>query len=198
MKLDMIQVFKLALITIVGWAATVAVGLIFYGGNVFRPSSVAFAFFSFGLSGAFIFAFYHVRTVSETMAAAVLVSAVQFITGAAWFPWLNALVWSYGVNMPVVALAFMFERKLAHFKQAKFTVVALVYSVMFVLLTLIVSVLGGVEVLPASLFRDNWLDGLLIGLGLGLGVEGAESFIHSWEEHRGTRHVQQQTKPSQS
>jgi predicted RND superfamily exporter protein len=88
--------------------------------------------------------------------------------------------------MPVVALAFMFERKLAHFKQAKFTVVALVYSVMFVLLTLLVTVLSGVEMMPASLFRDNWVDGLLIGLGLGLGVEGAEAFIHSWEEHRGS------------
>lgn len=189
MKLDRLQVFKLTLITAVGWAATVAVGLIVYGGNVFRPSSVAFAFLSYGLSGAFIFAVYHVRNVSETITAAVLVSAVQFIVGTAWFPWLNALVWSYGVNMPVVALAFMFERKLAHFKQAKFTVVALVYSVMFVLLTLIVAVLGGVEMLPASLFRDNWLDGLLIGLGLGLGVEGAESFIHSWEEHRNSSRV---------
>ncbi len=186
MKLDMVQVFKLALITVVGWAATVAVGLIVYGGNVFRPSSVAFAFLSYGLSGAFIFAFYHVRNVSETIVAAVLVSAAQFIVGMLWFPWLNALVWSYGVNMPVVALAFMFERKLAHFKQAKFTVVALVYSVMFVLLTLLVTVLSGVEMMPASLFRDNWLDGLLIGLGLGLGVEGAETFIHSWEEHRST------------
>lgn len=186
MKLDMVQVFKLALITVVGWAATVAVGLIVYGGNVFRPSSVAFAFLSYGLSGAFIFAFYHVRNVSETITAAVIVSTAQFIVGMLWFPWLNALVWSYGVNMPVVALAFMFERKLAHFKQAKFTVVALVYSVMFVLLTLLVTVLSGVEMMPASLFRDNWLDGLLIGLGLGLGVEGAEAFIHSWEEHRST------------
>ncbi|HXF99169.1 MAG TPA: hypothetical protein VNL69_00225 [Bacteroidota bacterium] len=184
MKLDALQLFKLALITVVGWAATVAVGLIVYGGDVFRPSSVAFAFLSYGLSGAFIFAFYHVRNVAETIMAAVIVSAAQFVVHLLWFPWLNALVWSYGVNMPVVALAFMFERKLAHFKQAKFTVVALVYSVMFVLLTLLVAVLGGVEMLPASLFRDNWLDGLLIGLGLGLGVEGAESFIHSWEEHR--------------
>lgn len=184
MKLDALQLFKLALITVVGWAATVAVGLIVYGGDVFRPSSVAFAFLSYGLSGAFIFAFYHVRNVAETITAAVIVSAAQFVVHLLWFPWLNALVWSYGVNMPVVALAFMFERKLAHFKQAKFTVVSLVYSVMFVLLTLLVAVLGGVEMLPASLFRDNWLDGLLIGLGLGLGVEGAESFIHSWEEHR--------------
>jgi hypothetical protein len=88
------------------------------------------------------------------------------------------------VNLPVVILAFTFERKLAHFRQAKFTVVALVYSVMFVLLTLIVAVFTGVDLMPASLFRDNWIDGLLIGTGLGLGVEGAESFIHSWEEHK--------------
>ena len=184
MKFDLQQLFTLVLITVMGTAATVAVGLTMYGGNVFHPLSVGFAFLSFGLSGAFIFAFYHVRSVSNTIAAAVVVSAVQFVISTAWFPWVNCLIWSFGVNMPVVALAFVFERKLAHFKQAKFTVVALVYSVMFVLLTLLVAALTGVEMLPAKLFRDNSIDGLLIGLGLGLGVEGAEAFVRSWQEHR--------------
>jgi hypothetical protein len=184
MKATVQQLYKVLLITFSGTLASIAVGLLVYGGAVFNPTSVGFAFFSYGLSGAFIFAVNHVRSVSETVTAAVLASVVQFIIGSFWFPWLNALVWSFGVNMPVVALAFTFERRLAHFKQAKFVVVALVYSVMFVLLTLLVAVLTGVDLLPASLFRDNWIDGLLIGLGLGLGVEGAESFIHSWEQHK--------------
>jgi hypothetical protein len=183
MKPGIQQTFKLFLITFIGMAASVAVGLIVYGGNVFKPSSVGFAFLSFGLSGAFIFAFYHVWGAAGTVTAAALVSAIQFLVSLMWFPWLNALVWSFGVNMPVVALAFVFERKLAHFKQAKFTVVAITYSVMFVLLTLLVAALTGVEMLPAALFRDNWIDGLLIGLGLGLGIEAAEAFVHSWEEN---------------
>jgi len=187
MKFTWQDLFKLFLITFTGTAASIAVGLIVYGGKVFDPRSVSFAFFSFGLSGAFIFAFYHVRSVSETVVAAIVVSAIQFGIGTQWFPWANALVWSFGVNMPVVALAFTFERKLAHFRQAKFTVVALVYSVMFVLLTLLVAALTSIEMLPATLFRDNWIDGLLIGLGIGLGVEGAESFIHSWEEHQAAK-----------
>ncbi len=183
MKFTTGQFLKLALITVAGTAASVAVGLIVYGGDVFRPASTSFAYFSFGLSGALIFAFYRVRNFSEAFAAAVVVSSVQFIV-TIWFSWVNALVWSYGVNMPVVVLAFMFERKLAHFRQAKFVVVALVYSLVFVLLTLAVAVFTGVDLLPASLFRDNWIDGLLIGTGVGLGVEGAESLIHSWEEHK--------------
>lgn len=184
MKLDMQQLFKLLLITFMGTAASVAVGLMVYGGDVFKPTSASFAYFSFGLSGAFIFAFYHVRGVSETIIAAVIVSAIQFIVGTMWFPWLNAIVWSFGVNMPVVGLAFVFERKLAHFMQAKFTVVAITYSVMFTLLTLLVAALTGVEMLPARLFRDNSYDGLLIGLGLGLGIEAAEALVRSWEEHK--------------
>jgi hypothetical protein len=178
------QLFTLVLITFMGTAASVAVGLIVYGGNVFKPLSVSFAFFSFGLSGAFIFAFYHVRGVSETITAAVIASAIQFIVGTMWFPWLNAFIWSFGVNMPVVGLAFVFERKLAHFMQAKFSVVAITYSVMFTLLTLLVAVLTNVELMPAKLFRDNSYDGLLIGLGLGLGIEAAEALVHSYEEHR--------------
>lgn len=184
MKSDTQQLFKLLLITFTGTAATVAVGLIDYGGNVFTPSSVGFAFLSFGLSGAFIFAFYHVWGLKGTITAAALVSAMQFLVSLIWFPIVNALIWSFGVNMPVVALAFVFERKLAHFKQAKFTVVAITYSVMFVLLTLLVAALTGVEMMPSTLFRDNSIDGLLIGLGLGLGIEAAEALVKSWEEHK--------------
>ena len=190
MKLDMSQFLKLFLITFMGTAACIAVGLLVYGGGVFKPASVAFAFTSFGLSGAFIFAFYHVRGVSETITAAIVVSAIQFVVGTAWFPWLNAFLWSFGVNLPVVGLAFVFERKLAHFKQAKFSVVAITYSVMFVLLTLLVAALGGVEMMPAKLFRDNAYDGLLIGIGLGLGIEAAEALVHSYEEHK---HLQKQS-----
>jgi predicted RND superfamily exporter protein len=125
--------------------------------------------------------------VADTITVAVVVSAIQFVIGTLYFPWMNSLLWSFGVNMPVVALAFMFERKLAHFKQAKFVVVAILYSVMFVLLTLLVATLAGVEMMPASLFRDNAVDGLLIGLGVGLGIEAAEAFVHSWEEHKQIR-----------
>lgn len=177
------QLWKLILITVAGLAGSVIVGLLVYGGDVFRPASVAFAFVSFGLSGAFIFAFYHVRGLSETITTAVVVSAVQFIAATAWFPVLNAGIWSFGVNLPVVALAFLFERKLAVLRWGKFLVVAIVYGAMFVLLTLLVAVLLATETMPASVFRSNFVDGLFIGLGLGIGVQGGEAFIHSIEQH---------------
>ncbi len=184
MTITLQQLLRLLVLTISGMVASVVVGLLVYGGSVFEPSSVSFAFVSFGLSGAFIFAFYHVRGLSETITAAVVTSTIQFIVGTSWFPILNALLWSFGVNLPVVGLAFIFEKRLAHFKQAKFVVVGLVYGAMFVLLTLIVAALSGVDLLPARLFRDNFLDGLFIGLGLGIGVEVGEAFLHSVEIHR--------------
>ncbi len=187
MTITLHQVLRLLVLTISGMVASVVVGLLVYGGSVFQPQSVSFAFVSFGLSGAFIFAFYHVRGLSETITAAVAVSTIQFIIGTSWFPILNALLWSFGVNLPMVGLAFIFEKRLAHFKQAKFIVVGLVYGAMFVLLTLLVAVLSGVDMLPARLFRDNFLDGLFIGLGLGIGIEVGEAFLHSVEIHRGAK-----------
>jgi hypothetical protein len=178
------QLLRLMLITVTGTAGSVVIGLLIYGKGVFDPATIGFAFVSFGFSGGFIFAFYNVRGLSDTITAAVVLSVIQFVAASAWFPLLNAGIWSFGVNMPVVALAFVFERKLAALKQLKFVVVGIVYAAMFVLLTLVVGVLTGVETLPASVFQSNFLDGLLIGIGLGLGVEGAESFIHSIEHHR--------------
>jgi hypothetical protein len=113
-----------------------------------------------------------------------VVSAVQFAIATTWITVLNAAIWSFGVNLLVVVLAFVFERKLAALKAAKFLVVGLAYGAMFVLLTLLVAELTGVVNMPAEVFRANFVDGLLIGIGLGLGVEGGEAFIHSLEHHR--------------
>jgi hypothetical protein len=177
------QILKLALLTFAGFAASVITGLMVYGGGVFDPSSVGFSFVSYGASGAFIFAFYHVRGLSECITAAVVVSAVQFILASSWVAMLSAGVWSFGVNLPIILVAFLFERKLAPFRHFKFVVVSLLYGAMFVSLTLVGAWLKGTDLLPAELFRGNFLDGLLIGLGLGIGLEAGEAFIHSLE-HR--------------
>ena len=90
---------------------------------------------------------------------------------------------SLGLNIPVIVVAFLFERKLATLKQAKFVVIALAYGVMFVLLTFLVDLLTGYTGLPASVFRENFLTGLFLGLGLGLGIEAGEALLQSYEHH---------------
>ncbi len=182
------QALKLVLVTCTGLAGSVVIGLMRYGSEVFQLQNVGFSFVSYGLSGAFIFAFYHVRGLSETITAAVVVSAVQFAASTAWISVLNAAIWSFGVNLPIILVAFLFERKLAPFRQFKFVVVAVLYGAMFVLLTLLVSWLTGTGLVSAAIFRENFLDGLLIGLGLALGVEAGEAFSHSLEHH-GVRSV---------
>jgi hypothetical protein len=181
-------VSKLAFLTLTGLIGSVVVGLMVYGNEVFSTTHIGFSFVSFGLSGAFIFAFYHVRGLSETITAAVVASAVQFAIASTWITTLNAAIWSFGVNLPLILVAFIFERKLAPFRQYKFVVVALLYGVMFVLLTLFVSWLGTSQMLPASVFRQNFVDGLLIGLGLAVGIEGGEAIVHSLEQHSMKHH----------
>ncbi|MER3522509.1 MAG: hypothetical protein C4326_00195 [Ignavibacteria bacterium] len=187
MKFTLNNILTLLLITIAGMLGSLIVGLIVYGGSIFLPVHPGFSFVAYGLSGGFIFAFYHVRGLSETITTAVVVSAVQFAISTTWITVLNAAIWSFGVNLLVVLLAFIFERKLAPLKQAKFVVVGLAYGAMFVLLTLIVAELTGVSEMPAIVFRQNFVDGLLIGIGLGIGVEGGEAFVHSVEHHRQTK-----------
>jgi len=194
MILSLKNIVVLLIITLSGLAGSVIVGLMSYGGDVFSPLSPGFSFIAYGLSGGFIFAFYHVRGLSETITTAAVVSAIQFAISSTWITVLAAGVWAFGVNLPVVAVAFIFERKLANLKQAKFVVVGLVYGAMFVLLTLLVAALTGVERMPAEVFRGNFIDGLLIGLGLGVGIQGGEAFVHSVEHHRADKRAQ--TKPS--
>jgi len=175
------QIWKLLLITCTGLAGSIVAGLMMYGSGVFDPGNIGFSFVSYGLSGAFIFAFYHVRGLSETITAAVIVSALQFGVSTTFIPVVNAAIWSFGVNLPIILVAFIFERKLAPFRHFRFVVVSMLYGAMFVLLTLLNAVLTGVEMLPAATFRGNFVDGIMIGLGLGLGIEAGEALIHSVE-----------------
>ena len=181
MKQFLIQVLKVALITVSGTAGAVILGLLVYGTSVFDISHPGFSFISFGVSGALVFAVYHVRGLAESITAAVVVSAIQFVASSAYITMLRAVLFSFGLNLPVVVIAFLFERKLASWRAVRFLVVALTFGGMFVLLTLLVSVLSGQGGLPATLFRENFVDGLLLGLGLGLGVGAGEAFLHSLE-----------------
>jgi len=179
------EMWRLILITFVGFAGSMIAGLMIYGGDIFIPQSAGFAYYiMFGFSTSFIFAFYHVRGLSNTITAAVSTGAIIFVVATVWMPILNAAIWSFGVNLSVVVLAFLFERKLANLKQWKFIVVGVVYGAIFVLLTLSVGVLTKVAILPPALFQKNYLDGLWLGLALGIGIEIAESIIHSVDLYR--------------
>lgn len=182
------QLFSLALITFCGVAASVIIGLMAYGGDVFNPASVGFSFVSFGLSGAFIFAFYHVRGLSETITTAVVVSAAQFVIITSWINPANAALWSFGVNLPIIVVAFLFERKLQPIRRFKFVVVSLLYGGTFVTVTLLVALVNRVELLPPALFRQNFVDGVFIGLGIALGIEAGTALMHSWQQWR-MRHL---------
>jgi hypothetical protein len=179
------ELWRLLLIMSLGFAGSLIAGLMIYGGDIFVPQSAGFAYYiMFGFSTSFIFAFYHVRGLSNTITAAVSTGAVIFVIAAFWMPVLNAAIWSFGVNLSVVVLAFLFERKLAYFKQWKFIVVGVVYGAIFVLLTLSVGIITKVASLPPELFQKNYIDGLWLGLSLGIGIEIAESIVHSVDLHR--------------
>lgn len=173
------QLWKLALITFTGTLGSITFGLMLYGSDVFNYTGINFGFVAFGISGSFIFSFYHVYGLSNATTAAVTTSVIQFIIASNWMPMLNAGIWSFGVNLPVIWLAFLFERKLAALHGAKFLVVGVVYGAVFVLLTLIVGLMQESTEIPSTVFRDNFIDGLMIGLGMGLGVQAGEANIHS-------------------
>jgi hypothetical protein len=181
MKQALRNIGSLAGLTLAGTLGAIVAGLCVYGSAVFNPASPGFSFVSFGLSGALIFAFYHVRGLSEAITAAAVVSAVQFAAVSQFITTLRAAIFSFGLNFPVVALAFIFERKLSPHGRWKFVVVGVTYGAMFVLLTWVADLISGSGGLPAQVFRDNLLDGLLLGTGLGIGVQGGEAMIHSLE-----------------
>jgi hypothetical protein len=190
------QIWRIALITICGLAGSTAAGLMRYGGDILILNSLPFLFVAYGVTGSLVFAVYHQRGAANALTTATVVSAVQFGVSVGWVPVWNAAIWSFGVNVTVVLLAFLFERKLVYLKHGKTIVVGLMLGVVFVLLTLMIGLFSGIVQTSASTFRNNFIDGALVGLGLGFGVDLGESIVHSlelewsgkgasWPTHRG-------------
>jgi hypothetical protein len=184
------QLWRLVLITFLGLAGSIIAGLMIYGGEIFTITSTPFAYYiAYGLSSACIFAFYHVRGLSNTISTAMVVGAILFVGISFLMPILHSAVWSFGVTVSVVVLAFLFERKLAYFQHWKFLVVGLIFGAMFVLLRLFILLVTSAADLTPAEFQKNFLDGLWMGFGLGLGVEVAESLMHSIDLHCEAKHA---------
>jgi hypothetical protein len=194
------QLWRVALIAICGLVGSTVAGLLRYGGDVLILNSLPFLFVAYGITGSLVFAVYHQRGASNALTAATLLSAVQFGVSVGWVPVWNAAIWSFGVNTTVVLLAFLFERRLGYLKHGKTIVVGLMLGVVFVLLTLLVNLFSGTPPVPASTFQYNFVDGALLGLGLGFGVDLGESIMHaldtqwsgkgsSWPTHRGSSNL---------
>jgi hypothetical protein len=168
-------------------------GLMVYGTDIFNPSGMPFVYYlAYGFSSACIFAFYHMRGLSNTVSAAMVFGAALFIGIAFILPVLIAAIYSFGVTVSVILLAFLFERKLATFKQWKFTVVGIVFGELFVLLNLVSMVVSHASGMSAVVFQRNFLDGLCMGIGLGIGIEIAESITNSVDQHRDAKKTAQE------
>lgn len=185
MKKFLSELWRLVLITVLGGMGSMIAGLMVYGGEVFEPLSSPFAYYiAYGITSACVFAFYHVRGLSNTISAAMVIGVILFLTITFLMPVKQALIYSFGVTVSVILLAFLFERKLSYLRQWKFIVVGIIFGELFVLLSLF-SMLGTTgATLAAEVFQHNFLDGLWMGFGLGIGVEIAESLIHSVDLHK--------------
>jgi hypothetical protein len=185
MKKTIGELWRLAFITVIGLAGSMVAGLMTYGSDIFTPESPGFAYFiMYGVCTSFIFAFYHVRGLSNTITAALGTGIVIFFIIARFgMPMLNSAIWSFGVSLLVVVIAFLFERKLSNVRQVKFIFVGFFYGSLFVLLTLLVGIMTQVTAFPPKVFQNNFLDGLYLGIGVGVGVEIAEALIHSMDLH---------------
>jgi hypothetical protein len=185
MEKNIQELWRLLLIIILGTAGSMIAGLMVYGGKIFSIMDTSFDYYiAYGFCSSAIFSFYHVRGLSNTISVSMVFGSVLFVGISFIMPILHAAIYSFGVTTAVILLAFLFERKLAYLKHWKFIAVGIIFGELFVLLNLISLVLAGAKDLLPEMFQRNFLDGLWMGFGLGLGVESAESIIHSVELHK--------------
>ncbi len=177
------QLAKLFFLTLMGALGAMLAGLIRYGGTIFMFSDPGFLFVSFGISGALMFAFYHLRGVSEAITASVIMSAVQFMTTTHWTNETAGLIWSFGVNTPALLLVYLFEKRFSLSRQLKTIVVASGYALILGFLTMTIMAIQQTESLAGFVIMQNCIDGFLLGLGLVAGITAGEMLLDALDHH---------------
>ncbi len=169
-RLNSVPVFSL-----VGALACVIAGIISFGGQVFQANTPFFAFVSFGIIGAILFALFRIKRYRDAVFAAVLLFLLAYLFSGRAFM-LTQVLFSLMVFLSVLLYERYFYHQLNRLFYARPLILAGLFSIGFLLATLMMAVIYSAPSNQFFPFR-NLPVGFLIGLGLGTGFELADYFV---------------------
>ncbi len=155
-----------------GTFTCVLLGLIFFGFIVFNIRSPFFQFISFGIVGSVSFSLFQLNRFREAMAINTLLFIILFLaSGSEYF--LTHILYFVAVIFSVYIYSIWIFQKLQSQKYLRPLILSSLFSIIFVIVTLILTFIFYSEttkILPFS----NMPIGFLIGFGLGIGFEVSE------------------------
>jgi hypothetical protein len=164
-----------ALLFVAGTMGSLFVGMVWSGAGVFDIGQTAAAFLFNGLGCALVFALQRWHGFWGAMGTSVVLAVAFGVFAGEYF--VPVFIYALLMMLATVCVAeYMWGRTFPKLQFGRFLNTAVVFAAVALLTTLISVVMQAVPLLGGLLIR-NTVQGLLIGVGLGLGIEAAEMFI---------------------
>jgi hypothetical protein len=158
-----------------GTMGSLFVGMVWSGADVFDIENTAAAFLVNGLGSALVFVLDRWHGMWGAMGTSVVLSVAFGVFAGEFF----VPVFIYSLLMMLAAVCvseYMWGKTFPRLQFGRFLDTAVVFAAVALLTTLIAVVMQSIPLLGGLLLR-NTFQGFLIGVGVGLGLEGAEMFI---------------------
>lgn len=157
------------------------VGIIFFGLQVFNTADASFQFIAFGLICSIFYStlkFSKIRNAIYLYALMIYLHEILFMYSKTSFV-VRDVVFFLSMGIAVYLFCRYFEPKMDKLKFGKFLTVAALFSIGYLVATLLLRLIFQPVQFTQQLFT-NISFGLLIGIGLGIGFELADKINMYW------------------
>ena len=155
-----------------GSVSCVILGLVFFGLNVFNFQSPFFQFFSYGIVGSVSFSLFQSHRIRDSIFINILLFIILYFASGRQYL-LTHLLYFVGVVFSVYVYSTWIYKKLLSLKYVRPLILAGIFSIFFVVITLILTFIYYSDTMKILPFK-NMPIGFLIGFGLGIGFEVSE------------------------
>lgn len=170
------KIIKLLLVALFGSFGSIFIGMMFFGTLIFTPSTPSFQFVTFGFCGALFFGLFEYEFIREKLFVFILIFVLQLVIFSGRYINFSLIIRDLFFLGSLFISILLYQKLIKRYAQFKlyFRSIALaaIYALLNILFGILVFILNthsfSLELRLIYLFARN---AILIGLGIGLGVD---------------------------
>jgi hypothetical protein len=170
------KLIKIFLMALSGSIGSILIGLIFFGFLIFTPSTPSFQFVTFGFCGALFFSLFEYKFLREQILVFIVILVLQLVIFSGRYINFALIIRDLFFLGSLFISILLYQKFIKRYTRLKFYVRSLALVVIYALLNILFGILVfiintnsfSLEPRLIYLFARN---AILIGLGIGLGVD---------------------------
>lgn len=170
------KLIKIFLMALSGSIGSILIGIIFFGFVIFTPSTPSFQFVTFGFFGALFFSLFEYKFLKEQIFVFIVILVLQLVIFSGRYINFALVIRDLSFLGSLFTSILLYQRFIKRYTQLKLYIRSLalvvIYALLNILFGLLVFIINTNNIsLEARLIYLFGRNAILIGLGIGLGVD---------------------------